>query len=323
MNEYFKFIEYVSNNFIMIGGDLSNIEIEKAILTKEISKNLLKKYGFKTLKIYERWLLSNYLATDNEQIDDKFIFEMMEIGFDKDKSKIILDNIKNYKINIGDVKINDGSKYIIINYDDKRIKIRKVSRLKFLIDRFGFDNTINSCLRYISITPYTGQQLAIPQSHYDLLYNEYHVRNEGFASPFNSKLIEKKNGRFCSLFYDVDKELGSLGSFLSVKLTDYDGGWVVNPPYIESVINKMADHIINNLPKIIFIVVAYWMDLSGIKKLINIAKSYKVIDNPIFEDTSNFSEKKKTIKGNFKVLYIAIGEDVDITALDKFPRFDK
>lgn len=321
MNQYLEFIKYLSNNFDMTGGSLSNIEIEKAITTKEISKILVNRYGYKTLKVYERWLLSKHNINDHRSIDNKFISEMIEIGFDQDKSETILNNIKNYKIYIDDIEVNDKRRYIVIKYNNKHIKIRKVSRIKFLINKFGFDNTLNSCLRYISVTPYTGQQLAIQQSHYDLLYDKYNVRNEGFASPFNSKLIEKTNGKYCSLFYDVDKNLGSLGSFMNIKLTDYDGGWVVNPPYIESVINDMADHILSNLPKIIYIIVANWKDLTGIQKLINISKRYKVIDNPIFEDTSNFSEKKKVIKGNFKVLYIAIGDDVDVSALDKYPQF--
>lgn len=316
---YYHFINFLNYNINQFGGNnktFSNNELINAIRTRQISK----KYGDKISKVYERWLLSKFNNFDD--IDNVFISEMKSIlNIPTNKAIEILNDIKNFKINLKNMILNDTDKIIQIKTDIDIIEISKTKRIRYLIDNFGFDKMMNSCLRYISITPYIGQQLAMPQEHYDLLYEKYNVRHEGFASPFNSKLIEKKDCTYCSLFYDTDKYLNSLGSFFDVKLNELEGNWVINPPFVEDIINKMADHVLKYIPKAIYIMISNWQDNEGIKKLLKVCKGYKVFKYPIFENSTTFETSLNKVNAHFPILYIALGKDAQIEVLDKYPHW--
>lgn len=109
----------------------------------------------------------------------------------------------------------------------------------------GCAATIAAALRYALLAP-GGQQWGLPQRHVDELYAEYGVRNEAFASPFNSRLVGKPDARFCSLFLDTDTVFGSLGSFFALERLP-PGNWVVNPPFIVDLLDRAADKCIRHL----------------------------------------------------------------------------
>lgn len=328
MNYYKKYLKSKQKYLLSIqqtgGSSLLQQEYTNAIITKLTSNILLKKFGRKTLKVYERWLLSNYNSFDKDDVDKKLVDELVDNNIPKNDAIFILDIIKKQQNNLqSKPKINNKKKYIIIKDKKNKLQILKTDRIKFLINKFGQHNTLISCLRYISIMPYSGQQLAVPQSHYNLLYSNYNVRNEGFASPFNSKLIEKSFGKYCSLFGNsIDSQLGSIGSFFDIDLTKIDGNWMCNPPFFEFILEKMADHIIKFTPLAIYIVLPNWQDNIGIKKLLNIAIGNKVIIKPIFEQSSDFSDNVKIVNGNFSILYLAIGINASVDVLDKYPQYE-
>jgi len=102
-----------------------------------------------------------------------------------------------------------------------------------------------------------GQQMCFPKAWYALLYNEFGVRIEGFASPFNSQLmlIAAPTGQpfhFCSLFPDTDRPFGSIGDFGALdraaltRLAGAPGKWppiAINPPFIEAIMSAAVDRI--------------------------------------------------------------------------------
>lgn len=102
---------------------------------------------------------------------------------------------------------------------------------------------VSSFLLYKSMFS-RGCQLAAPQDHYRRLYQNYGARNEAFASPFNSQLKYYQDARYFSLF-EVDRRLGSSGNFFHTSLLDYEGQWVINPPYLERIILQTAHQILS------------------------------------------------------------------------------
>ena len=85
-----------------------------------------------------------------------------------------------------------------------------------------------------------GQQWGLPRNHVRELHRLHGVRNEAFASPLNSRLLGLPDAHFCSLFPDTDGPFGSLGDFFAVDLAATPGNWVVNPPFVEALIERAA-----------------------------------------------------------------------------------
>jgi len=95
-------------------------------------------------------------------------------------------------------------------------------------------------LRYAATLP-GAQHWGLPLRFARQLY-EAGFRYEGFASPFNSRmvLLGERDTWFCSLFADTDFPFGSIGTFFGAPLAELGGKWTVNPPYVESVMGRMA-----------------------------------------------------------------------------------
>lgn len=84
----------------------------------------------------------------------------------------------------------------------------------------------------------SGFQGAVTHAVLDTLTEELGATVEGFASPLNCYY-----SKFCSLFPDVDRHFGSLGSFFAQPL--HEGCFEVNPPFVNATLNtawaKMRD----------------------------------------------------------------------------------
>lgn len=106
-------------------------------------------------------------------------------------------------------------------------------RLKYLLRVAGKDKFMLIMLRYLSFG-LTSHHCSLPSNIYKYCYDEFGIRGEGFSSPLNSKLIEYSDTHICTLFGDVDKYVGSKGSFSTSTLIKYQNvNWLVNPPYME------------------------------------------------------------------------------------------
>jgi len=100
---------------------------------------------------------------------------------------------------------------------------------------------LTSALRYASLYSKT-RHIGPPQKVYDYFYQRG-VRNEGFASPFNARLLGKPEAQFYSLFKDTDQELGSGGSFFSLEKPLNPGHWSLDPPFIPATMQRVDEMI--------------------------------------------------------------------------------
>lgn len=103
---------------------------------------------------------------------------------------------------------------------------------------------LTAALRYASIFSET-RHIGPPERVYQLFYN-WGVRHEGFASPFNARLLGKEDAKFYSLFYDTDAIFGSGGSFFDLEELPDNGHWSLDPPFIEETMQQV-DNIIADL----------------------------------------------------------------------------
>lgn len=100
---------------------------------------------------------------------------------------------------------------------------------------------LTASLRYSSIYAET-RHIGPPQSVYDAFY-DWGIRNEGFASPFNARLLGKENAQFYSLFPDTDAPFGSGGSFFWLNEPKNDGHWSLDPPFLSETMDKVDTRI--------------------------------------------------------------------------------
>jgi len=94
-------------------------------------------------------------------------------------------------------------------------------------------------LKNAQLSP-NGQQWGLPLEHGEFLYQQHGVRNIGFASLLNFQLAQHDDVGFCSADYPVDERLRSYGSFWDVDMSAQPGNWFLNPPFIESMMLRMA-----------------------------------------------------------------------------------
>jgi hypothetical protein len=111
-------------------------------------------------------------------------------------------------------------------------------------------------LRYNTLESYN-QQLAVNPKFYKYLGDQYNINFELFASSFNCYY-----DNYCSLFYDLEKELNSKGSFNIINIKK--GFFVANPPFDEEVMKNMAIKFIESLKNVnaeelsVFITIPAW-----------------------------------------------------------------
>ena len=171
-------------------------------------------------------------------------------------------------------------------------------------------------LRYSTLLN-RGQQWALPHSQFKHLAEHYDVNHEGFASPLNSGILSlNTHGKFCSLFKDTDEVFGSIGGFfdqtmytdpvdlVSLEKLNIDEKkekvkeplpppkhWVVNPPFIISVMSRTTDKILRELESasvlnvncMVVYILPSWTDFEG----------YTRIQNSKFLKYTQHMEKKK------------------------------
>jgi len=215
--------------------------------------------------IFERWLLTscNLFGIDNmfKKIDDATTDKMMNELVDKrltakwsikNKRKEFCNLVVSFNpdntTNQIDLETDDRN-----NFNYKRFKSTistdNINYYTSLVneEKCSSDQVTTMLLRYASMHG-RGNQWSISKKTYDLLY-EFGFKNEAFASPINSKLMGRDETNFCSLFKDTDEVFGSIGNFFEVDLSKYTEAWVVNPPFVESILTQTAHHILNYVSK--------------------------------------------------------------------------
>ncbi len=149
-------------------------------------------------------------------------------------------------------------------------------RIRRLIELGNVEKAAAVVLRYAVVVS-AGQQWGLPQAHVDYLYDNFGVRGEAFASPLNARLLGKKQAVFCSVFPDTDSPYGSIGSFfkLSPEAIAQVGNWVVNPPFVEALLEKAATIVVDALDRAaaarrdqtFFFIIPAWKDMPAYRIL--------------------------------------------------------
>lgn len=174
------------------------------------------------------------------------------------------------------------------------------------------------------------QQWSIPTEVYEnvIKSNPNSMIVEGFASPLNSKMmLLSPTPRFCSASFVTDAPFGSIGSFFETSLIWPTGNvseqsdvvWVINPPFVESLLDATANRCVdaidyakeNNHKLTIIGITPNWTDMLGYQRIRNAAKYFTVLERNkhFYEGISNNSNK---ITAKFKsAFYVLSTEDSD------------
>lgn len=263
-----------------------------------ITSGLDKKKAYEAGNILERWKLSGENFGTGESFGtgnatDKMKSELVEKGITDDPDSVVEKIIAvKSRPGIGTPIIHNSGLIKYLDYE------RVLSRDRVqLLRKYGSNEEIAACaMRYSSIVS-GGQQWNIPRAVYKILVEKYGVRLEGFASPINSQLLRFRpkypDIRFCSLFPDVDKPFGSIGSFFDCDLRGIVS--TVNPPYVLDIMNQTAKKAVADLetstPTRVFMTVPNWTDAEYYNILSNSKHlEAKLVHNPgeyYYEDSNN------------------------------------
>lgn len=204
--------------------------------------------------IMENWIMyevSKYgiEAFDKNQYDFNELRRIMQFYKKEPMLPALQETIefmfKNYQIvkkNPQNFNITKNTDFFEFQYGNFKTSIT-AKRINIL-RKFGDDEDIMKlALRYAFIQARGGNQWALPLHVYKNLIKYYKIEFEGFASPFNSLMLEltQKRNTYCSIFAS-DKQFGSRGSFFE---QDFNNHRVfMNPPFISTFvadINKLIE----------------------------------------------------------------------------------
>lgn len=180
------------------------------------------------------------------------------------------------------IYINMNRVYSIPRIPEKPVRWRFYSDC-LLIDEFKFrccpkrlfllrsmapaDHVAATIVRYECFFP-KGQQWGVPNNVFKFLVDTLDIGLEGFASPFNSRMLPL-NKKFCSLFPDTDSIFGSVGNIFDYDITNTRS--ILNPPFILTVIEKLVDKLLVSLEKstssLYVLYLPWWDDADYFTKL--------------------------------------------------------
>ena len=268
-------------------------------------ENAIERFILSRCQIYEPPYGFHPIDKTKEMSIIKILFK--ELNKKKDMYKFDIKKMINDILNIiqNNANINNSIKKSqtkptindnIIIYKDFIYKLNQKEII--LLQKTNLTNFIICLLRYKSILS-KGQHCALPQSTYDILYNKYNFKVEGFSSPFNSRLNKYNDTYIGSLFYEIDKYFGSIGKFSLVNILDdkIKGNWMVNPPFISELLTETAEIILEGLDKLKFsrtfiFMMPYWDDNDGLIKLRKSKYHHKSIILPKFQSYIECDDKK-------------------------------
>lgn len=239
----------------------------------------------KLLPVYERFVISLYNDCDKKSINirisaffvKKTLSEILTL-FPKFNTLLFDEMINNF--NTFHFLEEEGSNKIILSESQISFldfSIVRSERVDLIISLAG-ENTGMKILLRNSTIPHHSQTWSLTQDFANSIFEE-NITNEAFSSPFNSYFLGK--GRWCSLFPDIEGKIGSLGNFFDVDFSSISGGWVVNPPFIEEIMMKCVEKILNhfisgNAKNSFIIFLPDWRDTSSITSLLSFSKEGRV-----------------------------------------------
>jgi hypothetical protein len=203
----------------------------------------------------------------------KYIKENMDFkkwfndGFDKLYSYYLSDEYILSKNNMNkQITINDKNMTIYYYGEPVTLHINLYNKIMNRFDiNFSQDKDLYIwclCKRY-SILSSMNNQLAVHYKTMKIMQNKYNICFELFGSVFNTF-----NKNYCSLFYDIEKYFGSVGSFFDLEIKR--GNFSMNPPFdpviIKDCVQKCEDILKYKSDILILIWIPIW-DIEGITYL--------------------------------------------------------
>lgn len=193
-------------------------------------------------------LIKNYIALQkekNEKIRAEFFIKLIN-GEDVSKKESIGIELDEIKYEMYD---NRGAKKFVYTILYTQNGISKTAKLIKTLPAVLY-NKIKQGAEFYLVFLYgiinfdSGQFWGINPSVYKYITSLFPRTIECFASPFNNNLKD-----FYSVLYPIDRYYGSKGDFFKEFMaSDYDA-YVINPPFVETIIAKVQDMITEKLSR--------------------------------------------------------------------------
>jgi hypothetical protein len=188
-----------------------------------------------------------------------------------------------YKFNITfsfNLYINNQKLRNILNNIIIPTNIYENMKNKYTGDMEKLDEIIFIILFRYQLLSSNNNQLAVLPNVLDKMNNDFNLQFECFASAINTS-----TNKFCSLYYDIEKYFGSIGSFFNN--TFNEGCYSFNPPYqkdiIENGINRLLYFLDESNKNLCFIITIPIWDIDGKNKM-------KQINSENNNDIINYEE---------------------------------
>jgi hypothetical protein len=289
-------------------------DILSRFIMNELSKNNivdpLIPYNIKSLSSLEKDLkdqiskIREYTDNDKEQLlitimKDINLIEQFNKAFDT-LEKYYNSQEFNINKNVTNITLTTDEKFMILYYDVHPVYIYRQlydKIMKRFAKDFIFDKNMYIwclCKRYSIISSYNNQLAVHPQTM-KFIKEKMDIEIELFGSVFNTY-----NKLYCSMFYDIEKYFGSLGSFFDMEIIY--GNFSMNPPFdnilILNAIKRLNKYMKKNKNIFTLIWIPIW-DNDGINnvaiKCLNSTKQQ--IDNQYKKQHGIDVQKKFTYHG--------------------------
>lgn len=261
-NKINNIIKTLDTNYSLI---LDNIKNYKK---KDFYKKYKKKYSIEKVIIKQK--------RDNIDID----FYKFKLNF-------------NSKFNILNTKINNIINNLIIPINEYNKMINNYKKTNFTYE--CIDEIIWIILYRYQLLSSNNNQLGVLPSALDIMKKEFKLNFECFASAINTSTL-----KFSSIYYDVEKYFGSVGSFFNTKFLE--GCFSFNPPYQKDIIDNGIIKIFEHLDyattfdlKLSFIITIPIWDIEGK----NIMKELDSENNNDFINYDDMEIMKKIKKSKY------------------------
>jgi len=294
-----KILNYVKKNIHII--KLYIIFLDHIGIENYNNYNINKLLSEFFLKLINNEKMEDIITYFNKSINDKNLTMLKNVDFNK---KIKINKIK-YEVKQENDKYN--IKFIIEYNNEKIITIIKIlpryAYLKIKNNKYKVEKYL--LLFYIILGFDTGQFWGLHPRFYKFIEGHFKNSLECFASPFNNNLKD-----YFSILYEIDKYYNSKGDFFKNFLNINYEAYIINPPFIDSIIIKTLDLIEKKLSLNavqIFLFIPQWDDIilpwfNKIKiKYVNSFCNLKKNQSIVFDYIQN-----KELKASFGTYYIYI-----------------
>lgn len=236
--------------------------------------NYIKNYGNNSFYSKNK---NNFTINKNKFIEERY---NKKICFYKFSIKF------NFLYNINDFRFNNILENLIIPEITYEKMKNKYNGFPDELDKYIFI----LLLRY-QLLGSNNHQLGILPKIIEKIKSDFNTEIECFASAINSE-----TEYFCSIYYDIEKFFGSIGSFFNIKIDK--GIFTFNPPYQKDIIEKSINQILyfmeESKEKIGFIItIPIWDNYGKIKmKEMNMENNNNNINYGDFKIMNKIRESK-------------------------------